>query len=81
MGSRGVPVEDGSRIETEYAGEYAERAPGGSGEVATPIAGHPPDPNDGVVRATPPSPGALLVAAGVAALTLLVLVLIALKVS
>ena len=71
-GSRGVPVEDGSRIETEYAGEQS------SGH---PVAGHPPDPNEGVVRATPPDARALLIAAGVAALTLLTLVLLAMKVS
>lgn len=71
-GSRGVPVEDGSRIETEYAGEQAGPHP---------VAGHPPDPNEGVVRATPPSARALLIAAAVAALTLLALVLLAIKVS
>lgn len=75
-GSRGVPVEDGSRIETEYAGEYAAHDAG-----AHTIAGHPEDPNEGVIRATPPSASALLIAAGVAALTLLALVLLAIKVS
>jgi hypothetical protein len=45
------------------------------------VAGHTPDPNEGVVPATPPSAGALLVAAVAAALTLLALVLVALKVS
>jgi len=88
-GSRPVPAEDGSRIEAEVAGVRHElidshpHLPEPAAAPATPpaTAHHPPDPNAGVVRATPPDARALLLGAAVAAITLLALLLVAIKVS
>jgi hypothetical protein len=70
------PLGDGSRSEAVEAGERHERLD----EVHHTAAHHAHDPNAGVVRATPPSPSALLLAGVVAALTLLAVVLLAVRI-
>ena len=67
---------DGSRVEAEVAGVRHEEI-----DASPHAAHHPPDPNAGVVRATPPSRGALLVAATVAVVTVLAVLLLAAKVT
>lgn len=71
---------DPSRHEAAEAGERHEVAEGrraGAADEHT-AAREPTDPNAGVVRATPPGPVALLVAATTAVATLIVLIAAAL---
>jgi hypothetical protein len=63
---------DPSRRETQQAGRRHE----GIDAARHTAAGHPADPNEGVLRATPPDGRALLVAALVALATIAALALL-----